>query len=205
MKKHRPNKRIILGITGSFGSGKSTAAGIFKSAGTKVIDADSISHKIILPGTGIYKRILRLFGRGILDKSGFIDRKKLGGVVFNNPDALNRLTRIIHPEVIRNVRREIRNSTSRFIVLDVPLLIEAGLKNMVDKLVVVKASYKKQIERVGRKTGLTRPDILKRISAQMPLKEKVRLADFVIDNNGSMAQTMKQITRILIMVRERKG
>ena len=185
-----------MGITGSFGSGKSTVAGIFKSFGAKIVDADSISHKITRPGTPAYKKIVRLFGRGILRKNGAIDRKKLAGVVFNNPGALSSLTRIIHPEVVRSIRREIRASAQNFIVLDVPLLIEAGLENAVDKLIVVSSSQKKQIERVRRKTGLKRLDVLKRIAAQIPLREKVRLADFVIDNDGSMNKTRKQVAEI---------
>jgi len=196
MKRLEPNKKVILGITGSFGSGKSTVAGIFKSFGAKIIDADSISRKITRPKAPAYKKIVRLFGRGILQRSGVIDRKRLAGVVFNNPVALSSLTRIIHPEVIRSIRREIRDSAQSFIILDVPLLIEAGLQNAVDKLIVVSSSQRKQIERVRRKTGLKKLDILKRIAAQIPLKEKVRLADFVIDNDGSMNKTRKQVTEI---------
>lgn len=204
MKRLKPNKTVI-GITGSFGSGKSTVAAAFKSLGAKLLDADDIAHRMILPGERAYKKIVCLFGRGILQRGGAIDRKRLGGIVFDDPAALSRLARIIHPEVIRSIRSEIRGSAGGLIVLDVPLLIEAGLRNMVDKLVVVKASRKSQIERVMKRTGLRRQDILKRIAAQIPLSEKVRLADFVIDNDGSTKKTMGQVKKVMLMVMERKA
>ncbi len=197
MKKQSLGKgKIILGLTGSFGSGKSTVAGIFKSFGAKVIDADKIAHSLIKPGNKIYKKIINAFDRSILKKNKTISREKLAKIVFNNKRLLEKLNSIVHPEVIRVIRQKIRSSSAGIFVLDAPLLIEAGLANIVDKLIVVTITMKKQIERISNKTGLSRTDILKRIRAQMPLGNKIRLADFVIDNSGRIEKTKNQVRQI---------
>jgi len=189
-------KRIILGLTGSFGSGKTTVAGFLRSYGAKIIDADKIAHSLIKPRTKIYKKIIDTFGKSILKKNRAIDREKLSKIVFNNKLSLKRLNKIVHPEVIRVINGQIKNSPGRVIVLDVPLLIEAGLEKIVDKLIVVTITREKQIKRISRKTGFNRQDTLKRIKAQVPLRNKVRLADFLIDNNGTVLETKKQINQI---------
>ncbi|HTY45357.1 MAG TPA: dephospho-CoA kinase [Patescibacteria group bacterium] len=189
-------RKLVIGITGSFGSGKTTVAGVFRAAGARVIDADRIAHGLLRPGTPTYARVLRVFGARLLQKDRQIDRGALAGIVFGNKALLRRLNGIIHPEVIRRIRKEIKESRRREIVLDVPLLIEAGAASLVDAVVVVCASRKLQVARLTKKTGLSRADILRRIRAQMPLANKVRMADFVIDNNGSINQTKKQVYAI---------
>lgn len=196
MKKQRSPKKIIIGVTGSFGSGKSTVSGYFKSKDTKIVDADSIAHRIIRDNAGIHRRLTLLFGGGILTRDRQIDRKKLAEVVFRNPDALRKLNQIMHPRIIREIKEEIKNPSYRYIILDAPLLIEAGLKGIVDKLIVVKASRDKQIKMIAQRAGFKRCDILMRIRAQAPLKSKLCLADFVIDNNGTKAKTKKQVQEI---------
>ncbi len=197
MKKQSHGKRkIILGLTGSFCSGKTTVARIFRSFGAKIIDADKIAHRLIKPQTKIYKKIINTFGQGILKKSRAVDRKKLAEIVFSNKHLLKKINKIIHPEVIRVIKEKIRNSCERIIVLDAPLLIEAGLEKIVDKVIVVTITRGKQIERISKKTGLSRPEILKRIAAQIPLHIKVRLADFVIDNSATFEKTNKQVKQI---------
>jgi len=199
-KQNRGKGKIILGLTGSFGSGKSTVAGFLRSYGAKVIDADEIAHSLIKPGSKIYQRIVNAFGRGILRGNKAINREKLAGIVFSNKRLLKRLNVIVHPEVIRVMRQKIKASSASVIVLDAPLLIEAGMAKIVDKLIVVTITGKKQIERAFKKTGLQRKDILKRIRAQIPLRNKIRVADFVIDNNGTIKKTKKQIGEIRRML-----
>lgn len=194
--KQKVNKRIVLGVTGTFGSGKSTVAGIFGKMGASVIDADDLARKCIYPGSRLYKKIVSVFGAGILAKNRQIDRAKLAESVFNNRDLLHKLNSVIHPEVIRNIKKEIKASKSKIVILDAPLLIEAGLRNMVDKLIVVKISRDLQIKRIQKKLSIGKAQILKRIKCQMPQKEKVRLADFVIDNNGTLRETKRQVSQI---------
>lgn len=200
----RFKKRIILGLTGSFGSGKTTVAKIFRTSGAEVIDADRIAHRLMRPDTAAYKRLINTFGKSILKKNKGIDRNKLGEIVFDDKNLLVRLNRIVHPAVIRIIKNRIATSSKRVIVLDAPLLIEAGLRGLVDKLIVVKIDRKEQTERIlrkykkaGAKTALTRKDIVKRINAQMSLSDKVRMADFVIDNSGTIEKTKKQVGQII--------
>jgi len=197
MPRQHPNKKnIVLGITGGFGSGKTTVARIFKSFGAKLIDADKIAHRVLNRGGKAYKKIINTFGRDILKKNRQIERQKLAKIVFNNKNLLKRLNGIIHPEVIRIIKNEIKVSRAKVIVLDAPLLLEAGLERMVDKLIVVKITKGRQIKRIKNKTSLSKADILKRIASQIPLRAKMRLADFVIDNSGTVEKTKEQVGQI---------
>lgn len=197
MKRQGQAKRLVLGITGSFSSGKTTVAKIFKTQGAQVIDADNIAHRIIRPKSPVYKKIIDTFGNDILKDNLTIDRQRLGNIVFGNKGLLKKLNRITHPKIIRNIKSKIKTSRAQLIVLDAPLLIETKvLKKLIDKLIVVKIGRKKQLARAMKKTGLSKTDILKRLKNQLPLQEKVRLADFVIDNSGTIKNTEKQVDKI---------
>lgn len=193
---------MIIGITGSVGTGKSTVAAYFKALGAEVINADTLAHNVIKSGTPGHKRIVSVFGRRVLSASGAINRKKLGNIVFEDKKLLNKLNSIVHPEVIRLVRDRIRNSGSKITFFDAPLLIEAGLKDLVDALIVVKAGRPAQIKRVVSKTGIERTEVLARIKAQMPLSAKIKIADYVIDNNGTKIKTKKQVLSIWKQLRK---
>jgi len=197
MKRQNPDKKkLILGLTGSFGSGKTSVARMFGYFGAQIIDADKLAHRCISPGGSAYKKIINIFGKRILKKNGIINRGKLASIAFNNKNLLLRLNNIIHPEVIRIIKNKIKLSRSKVIVLDAPLLLEAGLEKIVDKLIVVKITRVKQIKRIQDKTSLSTKDILKRVKYQIPLQRKIRLADFVIDNSSSLQETKKQVERI---------
>lgn len=197
MKKQKNSKKIILGITGSLATGKSTVANIFRAYGATLIDADRIAHEVIKPQGAIYKKIVAFFGRGILGKRKTIDRQKLARIVFSDQKALKKLNHVMHPEIIRMIKERIKETDASIIVLDAPLLIEAGLGGLVDRLVVVKCNLGEQLSRLrDRHSGLSRSDALKVIHCQIPLKEKVSLADFVIDNSGTVDNTKRQVEKI---------
>ncbi len=196
MKKPKQKNKLILGLTGSFGSGKSTVAKIFTRYGAKVIDADKIAHQIVKPGSPVYKKIIYAFGKGVLGKNNRLDRAKLARSVFADKKLIRKLDRITHPKIIRLIKGEIKHTKSKVIILDAPLLIEAGLRNLVDKLIVVKIKRSKQLSRLIKKTRMRRNEILSRIKCQLPLGHKVRLADFVIDNSGDIKKTRKQVREI---------
>ena len=196
MKKSSVSERLVIGVTGSFGTGKSTVANFFAGLGARCIDADEIVHRLLSSRGRIYKKIIAQFGRGVLAIDGSIDREKLGKMVFANQLLLNKLNALIHPEVIRIIRKRIDAVKAGVLVLDAPLLIEAGLRPLVDVLVVVSLPRWLQIKRLQRKTNLSRSDIIKRIQAQLPLKNKISLAGYVIDNSETRQKTKMQVVRI---------
>ena len=191
---------FIFGITGSFGTGKTTVSKMFSRLGAEVIDADKIVHKLIKENNSVYKKIVSLFGENILNKnSKQINRKKLASVVFNNKSLLRKLCEIIHPSVISEIKKQIamrKQCACKIIVIDVPLLIEANLSSLVDRLIVVKTKQKIQINRIVAKMKLSRSEILKRIKNQISLRDKIKLADYVIDNGSSFKNTEKQVKDI---------
>lgn len=188
---------MIIGLTGTFGTGKTFVASIFKGLGAKIIDADVMARKTYRIGRIAYKEILRSFGSGILDTDNDIDRKKLASVVFSNRKKLDRLNRIVHPQVIKEIKNEIKRLKKKeVLIIDAPLLVEANVTGLVDKLIVVKASKANQIKRCRKKFHINKEDILKRIKRQIPLERKIKLADFVIDNSGTKSDTRKQVVEI---------
>ena len=190
---------MVLGVTGGLGCGKSTVAGMLKDCGMKVVDADRIARDCMRPGKPAYKDIVTFFGKELLKKDRTIDRSKLGDQVFHDKSLLKKLNSIVHPRVIEVMKKEICASRpgSRPVVLDVPLLVEAGLSGLADKIIVVKAAAATQLDRAARKTKLSRLAIKKRIKAQIPLRAKMRLADFIIDNNGTKENTRKQVEKVV--------
>ena len=166
---------MIIGVTGSLATGKTTVSRMLKERGAYVIDADKIVHGLIDPAARI----------------------KLRGVVFDDKESLDKLCGLIHPIVKKEISRKIEeNKTKRLIVIDAPLLIESGFHKKCDYLIVVKSDLKKQLKRSENILGLSRAESLKRIKLQMPLKEKTRLADFIINNNGSLRETRKQVEEV---------
>ncbi|MEA3328517.1 MAG: dephospho-CoA kinase [Candidatus Omnitrophota bacterium] len=191
---------MVVGLTGSLGTGKTTAAKMFAGLGAKVLDADKIAHGLIQPDTKAWEQIVVLFGRNILNKNQTISRGKLGSIVFNNKRYLKKLESIIHPLVIRKITKSLERISHKrkikVVVIDAPLLIEAGLKKKVDKLIAVKLDQKSQITRSLKKPNLSQRQILKRIALQIPLSKKITMADYVIDNNKGLKNTASQVKKI---------
>jgi dephospho-CoA kinase len=191
---------LIIGVTGSIGTGKTTVAKMLRGLGAVVVDADDISHRALEPGNSAWKKTVACFGKKVLRRDGYIDRGVLGEIVFSDRKKLRKLCGILHPEVYKRMRaivnRVKRADKSAVIALDVPLLLETGGRKYIDKLVVVSVPREVQLKRACRKFGLKRPEITKRIRMQMPLKQKVKVADFVVDNGGSIISTEKQVRAI---------
>ena len=195
MLKPRKNK-FVLGVTGNIACGKSTVAGMFKTKDCLVIDADRLGHDLVFIGTGVYRKIIKSFGRGILKSDNSIDRLKLSAIVFTNREALAKFNGIVHPELIRQIKRLIRNSNKRIIILDAALIVEAGLIKIIDKLVIVTAKRKQQILRSQKSLGLTKKQVILRMKSQISQKAKSRFADFIIDNSSQLSKTQKQVSKI---------
>ena len=187
---------LVVGLTGGLATGKSTVTAMFARLGAKVIDADRIVHRELRRGGCCYAPVIRAFGTQIAGESG-IDRKKLAAVVFNDKRKLKRLERIVHPTVRSGVNEELKKYRGGEIaVIEVPLLFEAGFNRYVDTTIVVTASRRSQIERSRRSLKITRTEALRRIKAQMPLRDKIRRADIIIDNSKTKTQTHKQVKAI---------
>ncbi len=192
---------IIIGITGSFATGKSTIASMFKRLGAKVLNADKIAHRLMRQGTEPHKKIVKEFGDKVLTGYGAVDRTKLAAVVFCDRKPLGKLCGIIHPAVISDIRKSIRDTAKNgskipAIVIDAPLLIEAGMRKMLDVLIVVMTGPKVQIERARKKTGMSVAEIKRRIKNQLPLREKAKMADYIIDNEKSQGYVKKIVKKI---------
>ena len=191
---------MILGITGSIGSGKTTAAKLFERYKFRRIDADEIGHELLKSNKKIKNIIVKEFGNGILDKNKKIDRKKLGNIVFNDGKKLKKLNSIMHPIIINEIRNLIQKIKNKCkvktgIVIDAPLLLETKTKNLVDKIVVIKSNKENIIKRLNKK--FSKEKIEKILKSQMPLDEKLKYADFVVDNNSDLRNLEKQVGNII--------
>ena len=195
MRKPKKNK-FVLGVTGNIACGKSTVAGMFKTKDCLLIDADCLGHDLLLAGTGVYRKIIKSFGPGILNPDHSIDRAKLSKIVFAKKAALIKLNGIVHPELIRQIKWLIRNSNKRMIILDAALIVEAGLMSMVDKLVVVTAQRKQQILRSQKSLGRAEKQVISIMKSQISQKAKSRFADFIIDNGRQLSETQQQVSKI---------
>jgi dephospho-CoA kinase len=198
MKDHNhPPQQITLGLTGGIASGKSTVLNQFRKRGAAVIDCDKIAREVVRKGEPALAKIIKLFGRRVLKRDGSLDRAALGRIAFSNSAKRKALEKIIHPEVKREVFKRVKKIRQDVIVVDVPLLFEAKWQACFDKTLVVWTTEKTQVSRLMRRDGFSRGEAIKRIRAQMPLAQKKRLADFVINNSGRAALTQAQIKNFL--------
>lgn len=191
---------LIVGLTGGYACGKSTVAEMFVELGAVLIDADKIAREVVKPDKQAWFEIVAHFGKGILLENGEIDRKVLGEVVFRDKAEREILNAIVHPRVLEEELKAIEEIKDRepdaIVILSVPLLIESGHYKQCDKIVVVRVDKDTQIIRLMERDGFSREEAIRRISAQMPLSEKVAYADFVIDNSGSREETEVQIKEV---------
>ncbi len=184
---------MIIGLTGSIASGKSTVSAYLKEKGFNVIDCDKISHDVLNNNT---KEIVNLFGKDILEGNN-INRKRLGSIVFNNKELLNKLNNFLHPLI----KKEVLNQVTDFCFIDCPLLFETDYINLVDKSLVIYTELDIQIERLMSRDNFSREEAIKRINLQMSLEEKKKLANFVIFNNKSKEILYNEINKFITEVK----
>lgn len=178
----------LVGVTGGIGSGKSAVAARFLERGAALIDADVVARQVVLPGTKGWDDIVAHFGMGILDERGFVDRPKLGRIVFADPQQRRKLNSITHPRVAEEIAARLAalQRTDGLVILDVPLLVEAGIDRAYRAVVVVAAQPQTQLRRLIELRGMDPVEARQRIDAQAPLEDKLALATHVIWNEGSL-------------------
>lgn len=203
--KSEKQRGIIIGITGGIACGKTTVSELLAEKGAIPINADEIGHQLLKSDSPIFNELTETFGLDILDESGDVSRKKLGGIVFNDKVALEKLNSLMHPLIIERSRLQARKLVSEdpscVVLLDAPLLIEAGAYDSVDLIIVVTSSRDIQIKRIlershSQNRPLTESEAQARIDSQMPVSEKVKYADIVIENNGTLETLQGQVDQI---------
>ncbi|MCK2017071.1 MULTISPECIES: dephospho-CoA kinase [Peribacillus] len=190
----------IIGITGGIASGKSTVSLYLQELGFTIVDADLASRAVVEPGEEAYHQVVEAFGEDILLTDGNIDRVKLGSIIFNDQEKRLLLNGIVHPAVRNWMRVKTEaalSSGEETVFMDIPLLFESKLTFMVDKTLLIYVDEQVQLKRLMNRNGLSETEALARINSQMPLADKKALADAVIDNNGDINETKRQVKAIL--------
>lgn len=189
-----------IGLTGGIASGKSTVAEMMTSLSIPVIDADIIAREVVAPGEPALDEIVHVFGEEMRTEEGSLDRKKLGSIIFGDDEKRSKLNKIIHPAIRKRMLEDAKaykENGHEHVVLDIPLLFESELQYLVDRILVVYVDSETQLKRLIERDGSSRDEAAQRIRSQMPIEEKKKLADEVIDNTGSKENTEMQLKTIL--------
>ncbi len=191
----------VHGLTGSIACGKTTVANFFRKYGVFVIDLDDVAKEVVKKGEKGLELIVKEFGKDFLDKDGNLDRRKLGNFIFNNKLAKEKLEKILHPLIFQKEKEIIfdylKKNPDSIVISDAALMIETGSFKRYNKIIVVYIPEELQIQRLMKRDNLTKEEAIKRIKSQMPIEEKIKYADFIIDNSKSLDETEKQIKRII--------
>lgn len=197
---------MILGLTGSYGSGKSTVAEMMQTLGAKTIDADRIAREVVEPGQPAALEIRREFGDGVFGANGWLDRGRLAGEVFSSVEKRRRLEAIIHPRVRERELALLEHyKGERLVVLNVPLLFENGLERYCDATCVVRIGEEERQRRLMERDKASPGQIRARLAAQWPQEDKIRRADYVIDNSGDRDSTRRQVEQLVRHILHSKG
>lgn len=187
----------VIGLTGGIASGKTTISNILKELGAIIIDADKIARKVVEKSSPALKDIEENFGRDVLFKDGRLDRKKLGNIVFNDTGSLKKLNEIIHPYIVEKIIDEINHYketyNNRVIILDAALLIELNLMDLVEEVWLIVVPEEMQLGRLVERDNISANQAQKRIDAQIPLEDKKKYADLIIDNSKDLTYLQAQI------------
>ncbi|MCK1996660.1 dephospho-CoA kinase [Psychrobacillus psychrodurans] len=191
---------MIIGLTGSIASGKSTVANMLKEMGFPIIDADLVARIVVEKGTATLEKIKETFGSGVIQEDGSLNREELGEIIFTNPSKRKLLNDIIHPAIRAEMLAQKGHLVQQghpVIIMDIPLLFESRLQSFVDKILVVTVTEQTQLERLISRNGFTQEEAKLRIQSQLPLSVKEKGADAVIYNNGTIEETKQQLIKIL--------
>lgn len=191
---------LSIGLTGSIASGKSTVSLMFDDLNIPVIDADKIAREVVYPGEEAYEKVVHTFGASILHEDKTLNRERLGEIVFADEMKRNQLNEIVHPAIRKSMiekRDAFVAEGEKCVVLDIPLLFESKLEHFVDKIIVVYVDEDVQLQRLMDRNEFTEKEALQRIGSQMPVKEKAKLADAIINNNETKLQSFEQLKKIL--------
>ena len=200
---------IIAGLTGGIASGKSTVSNFLAAAGARIIDADQIAREVVRKGTPAYDEIVATFGARILLPDGEIDREQLGDIIFNAPEKKKRLDAIVHPRVFERSAERIAaigaQTPDAVVILDIPLLLEAGMERDLAEVIVVYVPEAVQLVRLMKRDGIDKEAAMARIRSQMPIEEKRRRATLVIDNSGTLAACRDQSLAVYERLKQQPG
>ena len=191
---------MVIGLTGGIATGKTTVSNYLKELGYPVIDADVVARQVVEPGTKGLRMITDTFGEKVLTSDGQLDRQQLAQLVFTSSEQLQQLNRILQPIIRELIQELISTSKDSVVVIDVPLLYEQHYEELCDVVMVVSVQPQQQLERLMNRNHLTMDEAKNRVTSQMPLSSKERLADVVIDNNGSVEENRQQVKRWLNQV-----
>ena len=200
---------IIVGLTGGIATGKSLVSHRLAELGALMVDADTIAHDVMKQGTPAWKEVVNMFGREYLLPDGELNRKALGRVIFHDAARKEQLNQIVHPRVFERISQaivEIINETEApdtIVILDVPLLYESGMYRDVSDIIVVYATPAQQLERLMARDPLTEVDARARIHSQLSIEEKKEKADMFIDNSGTIEETLAQVDKIFVLLKEK--
>lgn len=190
----------VIGLTGNIGSGKSTVSLLFKELGAEIIDADQVARDVVQQGKPALKEIAQLFGKGILNSDGSLNRKHVAEIVFSSDEKREQLNSIIHPAIFKRITddlEEYKKAGADMVILEAALILEKkGLIKLIDNLVVVSIDKETQIKRLLKRGDLSVEQINARIKSQLSNSEKIKHADYIIDNNGKLENTREQVKNI---------
>jgi dephospho-CoA kinase len=199
---------LNVGLTGGIACGKSTVAQMFVLLGAHLIDFDKLAHEVQEPGKPAWNEIVRYFGKDILKQDETIDRNKLGNIVFNDQEKLKTLNNIVHPSVFQEWHHRLEKIKAdhfhAIVLSDVPLLFEGNMQDLFDLTILVLISPEEQICRLMARNGLSHDEAMIRLQSQMPIADKIGLADIVIDNQGNVSQTKEKVAKIWQQLKNRK-
>lgn len=186
----------LFGLTGGIGTGKSTVCHLFRKKGAAVFNMDETAREIVLPGKDAYNSIVEWLGQDILLSDQTLNRKKIADIVFNNPDKRKKLESITHPLIIKESMQQIQKADQQgfpVIIIEIPLLFETGLQSLFKPIILVISADPIRIDRIKKRDQASEAEVLQRMKAQIPQEDKIKMADYIINNNGDLNDLETQV------------